>query len=274
MQSLDLDPSRVLFPHRCLRCGAAPTGSYTLTADAGFDVLVFAVKKPIPMQVPLCEPCSRRQTLGRVAWVVSVVAGIFAFFVAIIYASVAAREAGAPLPPSAVAASFLAGFGALWWLRNREDRLYHRLFSPVWLVSFRSVAAPGGRERVARLGFREERTAREVGVLSGVLDQSQLDVEGSYREHAAPVPPAFSPPPEAARWWVGFLVGLALMAVGVWKYLALVEAERTGKSVSLHSLLWLLYQVGGKGGVLGGCIALGLLACAGSGRAAWRARRR
>ena len=81
----------------------------------------------------------------------------------------------------------------LWWARNREDRLYHRWFSPAWVVSFDTTSG------IARIGLHDARTRREVGVLSGVLDASEGAGEAGYREHAAPVPAPFSPPARHGR---------------------------------------------------------------------------
>jgi hypothetical protein len=117
----------------------------------------------------------------------------------------------------------------------------------VWLVSFRAVPA-NGPKNVVRLGFRDEQTYREVGVLSGVLDRSALAVQAGYREHSMPVPVPFASSVRPSRGAVAvlFLMGLGFDGFDCWNYVRLKDAELAHRSCTLDQLSGLLYAVGGK----------------------------
>jgi hypothetical protein len=212
MESLELDPRQIVFPHRCLACGATPTTSYTLEATAGLDVLLFALRTCVPVEVPLCAPCGRHKTWGRVGWFALILGSLLAPWGAVIglhaiLGDMAVAIFGAVLLPGTI--------GVLWWARNREDRLYHRWFSPAWIVAFDRTSC------LAQLGLREARTRQEVGVLSGVLDASEFAGRPGYREHGGPVPAAFSsssPPARPIPWWAVLVFGLVTMGTSVLDY--------------------------------------------------------
>jgi hypothetical protein len=216
MESLDLDPGRIVFPHRCMECGATPATSYTLEALAGLDVLLFAYRTRIPVEVPLCAPCARRKTWGRVGWFALILVGLFAPLSTVAALRDILGDMGLALAGVVVLPATLA---IAWWARNREDRLYHRWFSPAWIVTFDPSSG------IARLGLRDARTRQEVGVLSGVLDPSEVASPAGYREHGGPEPVPFASPAAAAStpgWaipgWAIILAGLGIMGMSVFEY--------------------------------------------------------
>jgi hypothetical protein len=222
METLDLDPRQIVFPHRCLACGAPPTTSYTLEAKAGLDVILFALRHSVPVDVPLCAACGRHKTWGRVGWFALILGGL----VGACGAVVPLRAIGGEMALAIVGGIVLlpGTFGTLWWARNREDRLYHRWFSPAWIVAFDPSSY------VARLGLRDARTRQEVGVLSGVLDASEAPGQIGYRKHGGPVAVAFSsPPPRPIPGWAVVAFGLVTMGVSVLRYV--VESQGAGSMV-------------------------------------------
>jgi hypothetical protein len=210
METLDLDARAVTLPARCLECGATPTAFYTLEAKDMVDYLVVAHGVCEEIKVPLCARCDRRKTWGRIGWFTLIVGAIVAA------CGVVAGFTSALDDPDVARVGLVAimpfSLGVLWWGRNREDRVYHRWFSPVWVIAFDKASV------VARLGFREARTRREVGVLSGVLDAGELAGQVGYRAHA-PLPVPYEPRGRPFPWW-GFLVlGIGTIGAGVGKYL-------------------------------------------------------
>jgi hypothetical protein len=251
LKTLDLDPRHVTFPNRCLACGAAPTTSYTLEAKS-LHIPFIAQASSADVEVPLCTACDRRKTGGRVGWFVSILLGVLVTCACV--APVCEDALHMPiLVPFAAAILVPSLLGVLWWTMNREDRLYHRWFSPVWVVDFDKASY------IARLAFKDPRTRREVGVLSGVLHRSEDAGEVGYREHSGPLPVPFTAPPRSFPFWVLVPVGLLCMGAAIVQYEELAEMENTRHSAHLHTLVALLYEVGGKTTVLAVLVTVSLI---------------
>ena len=223
---------------------------YSLAAQDGLDLLVFALRTHVDVEVPLCASCGRRKTRGRVAWFAAILGIFFAACGVVPLVEALFPGAGPEVAGVGMAVLLPAGLGGRWWARNLEDRLYHRWFCPAWIVAFDKTTM------IARVGFRDARTRRDVGVLSGVLEAGEGLGEAGYREHAAPVPAPFSPParPLPLPWWSSVLLGLGAMGGGPAESLGLL-GRRSGSLRTLNDLLdWL----GGRAAVFVFWVAVGL----------------
>lgn len=271
MHFLDLKAQAPVFPNRCLECGKSPTAYYTMRAYAGLDLLFRRIQHCVEAKVPACDKCKERKLRGRFWWL-----ALWAFLVLVVWASNGLvlflyKERNATLEglgDGVLCVTLCLSLCVTWWARNRASRWYHRWFSPVWFVSY------GLTSRIARYGFRDERTRTEVGVLAKVLDPRVLAVDGGYRNHAAPVPVPFTPvaPKEKPAWWaVAALVGspalFAYMALD--RYHTIEEAERHNRSFSVHPVEHLLYKVGGKEAIAGFWLLVSVACLAGAGVIAW-----
>ncbi|QLG46439.1 hypothetical protein [Costertonia aggregata] len=59
--------------------------------------------------------------------------------------------------------------------------------------------------------------------------------------------------------FVGIIIGAVFIIVGVFIYKDLAAWENSNEQMSLHSLLWAVYDMGGKAAVLGLFIIFGLI---------------
>lgn len=57
----------------------------------------------------------------------------------------------------------------------------------------------------------------------------------------------------------GTIIGIALIAFGIYMYFDLAAWENSTEQKSLHALLWFIYDIAGKIGVTGFFSAIGLL---------------
>jgi hypothetical protein len=175
-------------------------------------------------QLPICSRCRELKSLKFFAWV----SGCIALCIGVV--AIPAFIIDATLDPATqrrivgpiVGALMLLGVVPLWLGLRRRQRAFHRFFSVV-----RHTAA--------------------------------VDPAGPYRSAS---PPSGALPARPITFAVGLLVSLAFFTVGVTQYMRLGEAERHGGTIRDHWLIILVYDVGGRGAVLGLFVILGIVVLA------------
>jgi hypothetical protein len=240
--ALDLALDRVRFPSRCAECGAPPTRTYALAVEQQ--------GRRTALQVPLCERCGERKSLGLLAWA----AGALAVGVALAVVGAMIGDWLVPLVPGlrhaaapiAIALLALALVPPAWALRRGRTR-FHRRFSPVW------IDTPASGEGVVTLRFRRAELRGDVARLAGLSLAPD-----PYRSATAPTARAFAggivnPVPG----WAVVLVGLGVAAAGVAEFVKLGEDEARARTIRGPWIEIWVYQLGGRWAVLALLLAIG-----------------
>jgi hypothetical protein len=217
-------PEDVRFPAACAECTAPPVNGYRL------------VGRRLDVRVPLCPACDGKKTRAMALWIVGSIAGtgLLVLLLSITLELVVPfpEEHGPRATLGAVFALVLLAGGALalFLLLRRSTALYHRFFSPVFLLDDTSSVL---------LAVRSPRFA----------DAARAFIDGVQPGYRQPPQPAFVAPrlpgylPAALTivWGIGALVG------GVTRYRELAAERGT---VLLRSLEIPAYGVAGAPGVL------------------------
>jgi hypothetical protein len=255
MKALAVDPTRVKFPARCVGCGASPSRDVTLESFRGWDLLYVRWGHYCEVALPACQRCWAQRWRRRVGWFAGIIGGIVGMIGLGAGLASLLDDALAPLVLGAIVVVLLP---LMFYLRAREQEVFQRWFSPVWLRGWRP------RDNRVELCFRDEKLADEVAVLSGLAAPQPR--EAHYREPAiVPPPPAWSGPTQRQiPWWSALIIGGLFIAVAIGEFIQYSDFERTGESFSDQALFVFLYELGGKYLLSGVLTVAGLGFCAGA----------
>ena len=234
---MEVEPERVRFPARCVRCGGSPSRHVTLSAWRGWDLLYIRWGRTCEVPVPVCQRCAGRRLRNRVGWFVAVIGSMVAIIVAGALLADTLDETSKSIVAGVLVASLVP---FIWIFRAREAEWFQRAFDPVSLRRWRP------KENRVELCFRDQALAHDVGLLSGLVADPPR--EANYREPAkVDPPPAWSGPNERPLpWWVALVVGGLMFAVAIGEFIQYSGYERTGRGFSDEQLFIWLYELGGK----------------------------
>jgi hypothetical protein len=238
MKALEVVPNRVKFPARCVGCGASPSRDVTLESFRGWDLLYVRWGHYCEVPLPVCQRCWAQRWRRRVGWFASIIGGIVGLIA--VCALLASLGDSDELGPVLMGALVIVLLPMMLYLRAREQEVFQRWFSPVWLRGWRP------KENRVELCFRDEKLADEVAVLSGLAAPPAR--EAHYREPAVVAPPPSwkGPTQKQLPWWSALVISAMFLAVSVGEFIQYSDFERTGESFRDQALFVFLYELGGK----------------------------
>jgi hypothetical protein len=119
----------------------------------------------------------------------------------------------------------------------------------------------GWQQDRVQLGFRDEKLAQEVAVLSGL--QAPQQREANYRESAVAItPPVWRGPRlRGLPWSSALVIGAIFFAVAAGEFVQYSQLERSGESFSDQLIFVWIYELGGKWLLSGILAAMGAALC-------------
>ena len=151
----ELDANAVVFPSRCVNCGAPPAGTVKVACVRGIDLLVVSFHKWLDFSLPVCTRCKWRRRLAGVLFTVAAVAGVVGSLLAMyallpLFESRGRRDVWLFLT---LAAFFTTLYLAQKWLTPLLD---------TWFLGVRGLRLGKGQKSRGTLWFRDDSFGEET----------------------------------------------------------------------------------------------------------------
>lgn len=151
----ELDTNAVVFPQRCVNCGAPPTGTITVECIRGVDLVVVSYHKWLDFLLPVCSRCKwRRRLLGVLFGVGAMAAVVGSLFVMHLFLPLFEDRGRRDVWVFLTLVVFLAIlYLARKWLTPLLD---------TWFLGVRGLRLKKGEKSKGTLWFRDDSFAEEI----------------------------------------------------------------------------------------------------------------